>query len=130
MKVRRGAARRGGAGNYTYLVQILIVTILVLLWPNPVHIPNIGVTSCLLGDNPQTLNVQRNLYLCTLFQRNLQILESSKPPSSTSTTCPSASVGKKGSSGAHQTPKSKGPQSYVASPLHLTHSASHMRSVL
>ena len=48
MKVRRGAA-----GNFIWLVQILIVTILVLiLQPNRTHIPDIGVTSCPLGDSP------------------------------------------------------------------------------
>ena len=79
MKVRRATT-----SGFTRLVQILIVSILVLiLQPNPIHIPNIGVTSCPLGDNPQILNVQRNLYLCILFQRNLQILESSKPKQTT-----------------------------------------------
>ena len=69
MKVGRRAA-----SDFARLVQILIVIILVLiLQTNPIHIPNVGITSCLLGDNPQILNVQPYLFLCTLFPRNLQI---------------------------------------------------------
>ena len=70
MKVRRGAT-----GNFTRLLRILLVRILILvLQPIPIHIPNIGIMRCPLGDNPQILNVQWNLTLYILFRRNLQIL--------------------------------------------------------
>ena len=69
--------QKRGYGDFTRLVKILIVSILVfILRPNP-------VTSCPLGDNPQILNIQMKLYLCILFQKNLQILESSKPKQTT-----------------------------------------------
>ena len=129
MKVKRGAI-----GDFTRLVQILIVIILVLiLQPNRMNIPNIGVMSCPLGDNPQILNVQRKLCLCMLFQRNSQILEKSKPKQSTIfdlnhmplLTLPWAERGL-----PELIKLSNGPQSYGASALHLTHNISHMRSVL
>ena len=51
--------RRGATSTFTYPVQILIFTTLVLiLQPNIIHILNISVTSCPLGDNPQILNAQ------------------------------------------------------------------------
>ena len=88
-----GVWRAGGVGwgQLTELLatsparsKIFILTILALnLQPNTIHIPNIAITSCPLGDNPQFLNVQRNLCLCTLFQRNLQNHESSKPKQTT-----------------------------------------------
>ena len=53
------------------------------LQPNPIRIANIGVTRCPLRDNPQISNVQMNLCLSILFERNLQILESSKPKQTT-----------------------------------------------
>ena len=75
MKVRRRATSK-----FARLVQILIVTILVrILQTNPIHCP--------LGDNPQILNIQRKMFLCTLFPRTLQILESRKPRLSVCTAC-------------------------------------------
>ena len=66
------------------MLQILILTVFVLtLQPNPIHIANVGVTCCPLGDNPQILKVELNLCLTILFQRNWQILESSKPKQTT-----------------------------------------------
>ena len=39
-----------------YLGQILIVTIVVLiLQTKPIHIRNVGIMSCPLGNNPQNL---------------------------------------------------------------------------
>ena len=68
--------RRGDTGTFARPVQILVLTILILiLQPITIHILNISVTSCPLGDNPQILSVQRNFCLCTLFQRNVHILE-------------------------------------------------------
>ena len=111
MKVRRGAT-----GNFIWLVQILIVTILVLiLQPNRIHIPNIGVTSCPLGDSPQILNVQKHLCLYTLFQRNLQILESSKCKQTIILDLNHMPLHAFGSSRAQQTPQT------APSPLVLPH---------
>ena len=46
--------RRGATSNFTWLLQILVLTVFVLtLQPNPIHIANIGVTCCPLRDNPQ-----------------------------------------------------------------------------
>ena len=72
---------RGAIGNYTWQVQILILTILIvlILQPNTIHILNIGVASCLFGDSPLILNVKKNLCLYTLFQGNLHVLQRSKP---------------------------------------------------
>ena len=76
--------RRGATGNFTWLLQILVLTVFSLtLQPNPIHIANVGVTCCPVADNRQILNVQLNLCLTILFQRIWQILESRKPKQTT-----------------------------------------------
>ena len=50
-------------------VRIRATILLLILQTNPIHIRNVGITSCPLGDNPQILKVQRNLFLCTLFPK-------------------------------------------------------------
>ena len=81
-RVRRGGGdssgvtkvRRGATGNCTYLLHTLVLTVFVLtLQLKPIHIANVGVTCRPLGDNPQISNVQRNLCLTILFQKNCQI---------------------------------------------------------
>ena len=137
-RVRRGRGdgwwvtkvTRGATGDFTRLLQILVVTIFVLtLQPNPIHIANIGVTFCPLRDNPQILNVQMNLCLSILFERNLQILESSKPKQTTIfhlNRMPVLPLPRAERGLPELIKTSNGPQSSGASPLLLTHSVSHM----
>ena len=63
-------------GNFTRPGQILIVPKLVIIHhPNTIHIPNIGVTRCLRETTQKILNIQKNLCLCTPFQRKSESLE-------------------------------------------------------
>ena len=76
--------RRGATCDFSQLLRVLDACILIPVFqPNPIHSPNISVTSCPLGDNPQILNVPWNLTLCILFQTDLLILECSKPKQAT-----------------------------------------------
>ena len=74
------------------------------------------------GTSPSTSSSKENC-------KSLNAANPSKPPSSTSTTCPCLHLrGRKGVLRSSSN-TSNGPQSSGASPLHLTHNVSHIRSV-
>ena len=62
--------------------------------------------------------------------KSLKAANPSRPPSSTSTACPCFRLRRRKGVLRNSSKTSKGPQSSGASPLHLTHSVSHVRSVV
>ena len=76
--------KRRATSNFAHPIWILFISgLFLILQCNTIHKPDVAVTGCPLGDNPQISNLQRNFYLCMFFHQNLQIFESCKSQQST-----------------------------------------------
>ena len=51
--------------------MLLISGLVLIVRGNTIYIPDVGITGCPLGDNPQILNLRRSFCLSTFFHRKI-----------------------------------------------------------